>query len=61
MSDSWKLKRNIEILRPAIHSYLDTFKDKEYSDLYLKFHKEGNKTKNPQLYEVLTDVIVVEK
>jgi len=59
--DSWKLKRNIDLLKPGIHKYLNSFKKKSVKDLKLKFHKEGNATKHPKEYEVLTDVIVIEK
>ena len=28
-NDSWKLKRNINLLKPSIHKYLDSFKQKK--------------------------------
>ena len=58
---SWKLKRNVNLLQPTIHNYLDSFADKSVDNLKLDFYKKGDSTKFPQKYEVLTDVIVVEK
>jgi hypothetical protein len=60
-NESWKLKRNVDLLKPAIHSYLDSFSDKTVKELTLEFYKDGNRTANPKKYEVLTDVIVIEK
>lgn len=59
--DSWKLKRNIELLKPEIHSYLDSFSNKSISDFKLTFYKDGKPEKHPKQYEVLTDVLVIEK
>jgi len=59
--DSWKLKRNIDLLKPGINEYLNSFKKKSINDLKLNFPKEGNRAKYPKEYEVLTDVIVIEK
>ncbi len=53
--DSWKLKRNIDLLKPKIHDYLDSFSRKALSDLELSFSKAGKS------YEVLTDVVIIEK
>lgn len=64
MSDfdaSWKLKRNKDLLEPRIYDYLDSFRKKTPDDLKLNFYEEGNRIKNPKQYEVLTDVIVIEK
>jgi len=58
---SWKLKRNIDLLQPAIHNYLDSYANKAVDDLKLEFNKKGDATKFPLKYEVLTDVIIVEK
>ncbi len=58
---SWKLKRNIDLLKPVIHSYLDSFASKPIENLKLKFHKKGDSAKYPKKYEVLTDVIIAEK
>lgn len=60
-SQSWKLKRNVDLLQPAIHEYLDSFKHKSPDDLKLEFYKEGDPNKHPYKYQVLTDVIVIEK
>ena len=40
--ESWKLKRNLNLLKPAIHNYLDTFNNKSLESLKVKFYKEGN-------------------
>ena len=58
---SWELKRNIHSLKPTIHKYLDDFKKKRISDLELEFYKNDDPIKNPKKYQVLTDVIVIEK
>ena len=58
---SWKLKRNVDLLQPAIHNYLDSFADKSSDDLKLEFYKKGDAAKYPKKYEVLTDVIIAEK
>ena len=59
--NSWQLKRNIDLLQPRIHSYLDEFCFKDIRDLKLEFYKGGDSVKFPKKYEVLTDVIVIEK
>jgi len=59
--DSWKLKRNFDLLKPGIHSYLDAFANKRKEDLKLEFYQEGDANRFPKKYEVLTDVIVIEK
>ena len=53
--DSWKLKRNIDLLQPKIHRYLDSFSGKALRDLELSFSKAG------KTYEVLTDIVIIEK
>lgn len=58
---SWKLKRNVDLLQPAIYNYLDSFADKSIEDLKLEFYKRGDSAKYPNKYEVLTDVIIAEK
>ena len=58
---SWKLKRNVDLLQPAIYNYLDSFADKSIEDLKLEFYKRGDSAKYPKKYEVLTDVIIAEK
>ena len=59
--DSWKLKRNFDLLKPGIHDYLDNFMSKDKLDLKLEFYQEGNPNKFPKKYEVLTDVILLTK
>ncbi len=54
---SWKLKRNMELLKPVIKDYLDNFAKKKISDLKIVF-KYKNK---PQTFTALTDVIFVVK
>ena len=58
---SWKLKRNVDLLEPAINNYLDSFTTKTTDDLKLEFYKQGDQAKFPKKYEVITDVIIVEK
>ena len=43
-ANSWKLKRNIDLLKPTILSYLDNFKTKKVEDLKVEFEFKG-KTK----------------
>lgn len=54
---SWKLKRNIDLLKPNIISYLDGFKRKRIEDLEIVFKFKGK----PQEFKTLTDVIFVVK
>ena len=56
-ADSWKLKRNIELLKPLIVSYLDSFKKRNSKDLTLSFSFKGK----PKPFEVLTDIIFIVK
>jgi hypothetical protein len=55
--NSWKLKRNIDLLKPTILSYLDDFKDKKKEDLKVTFEFKGK----PQLFTAITDIIFVVK
>lgn len=55
--NSWKLKRNLDLLRPGILTYLDTFSKKQTEDLRISFTYK-NRT---QLYTALTDVLFVVK
>jgi len=41
--------------------YLDSFANKRKEDLKLEFYQEGDSNRFPKKYEVLTDVIVIEK
>lgn len=56
-TNSWKLKRNINLLKPTILSYLDNFKTKNIEDLKIEFEFKG-KTKT---FTALTDIIFVVK
>ena len=56
-TNSWKLKRNIDLLKPTILSYLDNFKVKKTEDLKIEFEFKG-KTK---IFTALTDIIFVVK
>ncbi len=55
--NSWKLKRNLDLLRPRILSYLDSFSQKKIDDLRISFTYK-NRT---QRYTALTDVLFVLK
>jgi len=54
---SWKLKRNLDLLKPTIISYLDNFKHKKFEDLKVSFTFKGR----PQVFTALSDVIFVIK
>lgn len=56
-SGSWKLKRNLDLLRPVIESYLDNFSNKNIDDFKVSFTYKGK----PQPFSVLSDVIFVVK
>ena len=56
-NNSWKLKRNLDLLKPTILSYLDNFSNKKLDDLKVSF---GYKEK-PQTFTALTDIIFVVK
>ena len=56
-NNSWKLKRNIDLLKPTIVSYLDSFKNKKISDLQVDFEFKGK----PHGFSALADVIFVVK
>lgn len=51
---SWKLKRNIKLLKPAIINYLDNFRNKQVEELKITFNY-----KKP--YNALTDVIFIKR
>lgn len=55
--NSWKLKRNIDLLKPTILNYLDNFKNKKIDDLKVTFEFKGK----PQTFTALTDIIFVIK
>lgn len=56
-NSSWKLKRNLDLLRPTILNYLDDFENKSIKDLRISFTYKGK----PQEFSALTDVIFVVK
>lgn len=56
-NNSWRLKRNLELLRPAIMNYLDSFKHKKINDLQVAFTYKGKL----QNFTALTDIIFVVK
>ena len=56
-NNSWKLKRNIDLLKPAIVSYLDNFKNKNINNLRVDFDFKGK----PHRFSALADVIFVVK
>lgn len=56
-SNSWKLKRNLELLTPAINNYLDSFHKKQRKDLEISFNYPGL----PQTFRSLADIIFVTK
>jgi hypothetical protein len=55
--NSWKLKRNMDLLEPAIKTYLDKFSSKQLEALRVDFRY---KTKS-QVFSVLSDIIFVVK
>lgn len=56
-TNSWKLKRNIDLLKPTILSYLDNFKTKKIEDLKIEFEFKGKS----KTFTALTDIIFVIK
>ena len=54
---SWKLKRNMDFLKPIINNYLDNFAKINIADLKITFKYKGK----PQTFTALTDVIFVVK
>lgn len=56
-NNSWKLKRNLDLLRPAIMNYLNCFKRKKINDLKIAFTYKGKL----QTFTALTDIIFVVK
>ncbi len=55
--NSWKLKRNLDLLKPTIQCYLDDFASKNIGDLQVSFGYKGK----PQEFNALTDIIFVIK
>ncbi len=56
-SNSWKLKRNLELLTPAIDKFLNTFSKKQRNDLEISFNYPGR----PQTFKSLADIIFIVK
>jgi hypothetical protein len=56
-NNSWKLKRNIDLLKPTIISYLDNFKNRKIDDLQIDFEFKGK----PHGFSALADVIFIVK
>jgi hypothetical protein len=56
-NNSWKLKRNLDLLKPIITSYLDNFQNKKLDDLKINFQYGGK----AQIFNSLADVIFVIK
>jgi len=56
-NNSWKLKRNFELLSPSIQQYLDNFNSKNIDDLKISFRYKNK----PDSFNALTDIIFVVK
>lgn len=56
-TNSWKLKRNIDLLKPTIMQYLDNFGNQKTEDLKITFNYPGK----PRTFTAFTDVIFVVK
>ena len=56
-NSSWKLKRDLTLLKPTILAYLDDFKNKKDHDLKITFEYKGK----AQVYSALTDIIFLVK
>ena len=56
-ANSWKLKRNIELLTPIINKFLDDFSKKDIKDLEITF----NYLNKPKTFYSLADIIFVIK
>ncbi|MEI6708266.1 MAG: hypothetical protein WCK96_14175 [Methylococcales bacterium] len=54
-NNSWKLKRNLDLLKPTIMRYLDSFKNKKVESLKISFSYKGKS----QSFTALADVIFV--
>jgi len=55
--NSWKLKRNLNLLTPAVQDYLNNFPEKVLDDLKITFHYKNR----PQTFTVWSDIIFVVK
>lgn len=57
INNSWKLKRNIELLNPSINSYLDSFHSKSLDELLIEFSYKGREHN----YVCYSDIIFITK
>ncbi len=56
-SASWKLKRNLDLLKPSIYNYLNNFDKKSLNDMKIDFTFQGKS----KIYTTYADVIFVLK
>lgn len=56
-TQSWKLKRNLDLLTPGINNFLDNFSKKKLTDLEVTFKYKDK----PQDFKSLADIIFVVK
>ena len=56
-SASWKLKRNLDLLKPEIYRYLDNFETKSLNDMKIEFTYQGKS----KVYKTYADIIFVMK
>jgi hypothetical protein len=55
--NSWKLKRNLNLLKPSINQYLNCFAQKNISDMKIEFEYKGKNNK----FTALSDILFVLK
>ncbi|MCY7377543.1 MAG: hypothetical protein LH472_16420, partial [Pyrinomonadaceae bacterium] len=55
--NSWKLKRNLDLLKPSIKNYLDGFTEKNVEELKITFNYKGKE----QTFTALSDAIFILK
>ena len=55
--NSWKLKRNLDLLKPNIKKYLDNFTEKNVKELKITFNYKGK----DQTFTALSDAIFILK
>jgi hypothetical protein len=56
-NNSWKLKRNLDLLKPTVLNYLDNFEDKKTEDLKITFEYKGKSN----IFTALADIIFIIK
>ena len=54
-SESWKLRRNLDLLKPAINDYLNSYDKKSLDDMKIEFTYQGKS----KIYTTYADVIFV--